>query len=164
MNTAQSSTDSSQAKPLSARAIKMRERKLELEQAERERQAREKAEHQAWLQHLPVRLLALMAVARKEGGQVVVTGDVDLATLESAQLDDLRHLRVEIVFSGHSDSSIDVDVGFDIEPWEFGMAVSKVQTLIDQRLEREAKLTLARQTYDSLTPAQRDALGLKSRP
>lgn len=154
-----------QAAPLSSRCAAQRQRrKLEREEADRQHEAEQKAAHEAWLTRLPLRLLALMAMARPVGGQVRLLGEVDIENVKSGDIDKLRHLRVSISFSGGSDSSIDIDLGFDAESWQFDLQVDHVQRIIDEKATKEAKLRLARETWDGLSQAQRDALGLKARP
>lgn len=154
----------SSAKPPSPQSLKRQQRKLEQEAAERKRVADEQVARQAWLGQVPLRLLALMALSRKVGGQVVVLGDVDVEQVMHGDVSQLRDLRVSIVFSGGSDSSIDIDAGLDVEQWQFELHVNHVKDLIAESKAAEDRLRLGRETWDGLSQAQRDALGLKARP
>lgn len=132
-----------------------RETKAErLARQEQERAAVLKAAEEWKSTKLPLLMLHLLARAERLGATV---------ELRLEQADDLPAV-VAADVSFPDCSSDDFTVTTDAEEWQFNLHAGTVLTREHEVARQAAKLKLARETFDSLTPEQREALGLTSRP
>lgn len=56
------------------------------------------------------------------------------------------------------------ELTLDSDQWAFERTVGLFDEIVRERAEKARKQELARQTYDKLSPEEREALGLKYRP
>ena len=123
------------------------------EQAERE--AFERAEAEWRKLTLPFLLLKLAARAQALGAEV------RLKPVEPTVKEPGGAVTLDFRFEDAADN---FTASTTMERWEFDMADNTVSGYEHEKRRREARLQLARETYDTLTTEQREALGLTRRP